>query len=146
MVNVFDVARYILSAIGSKISTMKLQKLCYLLKHGTLPIIEHPCFLKNLRNGIMVRCAESCLNLPAAISVFVKMTFRGEEFSVKEGKALEFILDRYGSLEADELSEMSHREDPWRLAEKNMAIPEKPMEIYYFDQWGKEVNSGEDVI
>jgi hypothetical protein len=27
-----------------------------------------------------------------------------------------------------------------------MAIPEKPMEIYYFDQWGKEVNSEEDVI
>jgi uncharacterized phage-associated protein len=29
MTNIFDVAKYILHAIGGQMSTMKLQKLCY---------------------------------------------------------------------------------------------------------------------
>jgi hypothetical protein len=38
--------------------------------------------------------------------------FLSEEFTVKEYATLEFALLHYGSLEADELSKIFHREDP----------------------------------
>jgi hypothetical protein len=69
-----------------------------------------------------------------------------EEFTFKERKRLEFALLHYGLLEAGELSEMSHRDDPWKPSEKTVVIPKKSMEIDYFDLWGKEADFEEEIV
>lgn len=50
MATVFDVAQYILEKTG-KISTMKLQKLCYYSQAWALAWTEDPLFLSHFRLG-----------------------------------------------------------------------------------------------
>jgi hypothetical protein len=62
MVNAFDRAQHILSAVGSKVSTMRLQNIAAMAKDDILPLMEHLYVLKNLKNGIMGRYVENCLS------------------------------------------------------------------------------------
>jgi uncharacterized phage-associated protein len=50
MPNIFDIAKYILTAIGGEVSTMKLQKLCYYCQALSLACEGKPLFAEDFKH------------------------------------------------------------------------------------------------
>jgi uncharacterized phage-associated protein len=152
MVNIFDVARDILDTIGGEVSTVKLQKLCYycqawhLAMHG-VPLFEedfvkwtHGPVCRELFNVHRGRFSISGINIPRELCF-------NEKYSSGEAGTVELVLQHYGPLDGDDLSIITHREDPWKNTPDNDVIPKDVMMNFYFAQWGNEGDDlGDDVI
>lgn len=122
MANVFDVAKYILQQTG-RISTMKLQKLCYYAQAWSLAWTEEPLFCERI---------EAWVNGPVCPDLFQehkgKFKISFEELAIGDVNNLTFdqkdtidrVLDHYGDWDPYELREQTHSEDPWRNARKGI--------------------------
>jgi uncharacterized phage-associated protein len=149
MANVFDAAHYILSTIGGDVSTVKLQKLCYYAQAWHLARYGAPLFPEEFEkwdNGPV--CRELYLVHRGNFSINAESIpgelCLSEDFSADECGTMDLVLEKYGVLDGDELSKLSHREDPWKLSPKNSVISKNVMETYYFDQWAQDDCDAED--
>lgn len=112
MAQVVDVAEYILEKIGQT-TTMKLQKLCYYSQGWSLAWDEVPLFPNEIEawaNGPVVR------DLYRAHKGRFKVKSlggRSRRLSRTEKETIDAVLDAYGSLSGQQLSELSHSERPW---------------------------------
>jgi len=143
MANIYDVARYILTKRG-RMSTMKLQKLCYYSQAWSLVWDDEPLFnedfeawangpvcrdLYELRKGEFSVCAEQ---IPSD-----RLTHKG--LKKTQRKNINKVLDYYGDKNAQWLSTLTHMEDPWQTARigvpsgvrSNNIITKESMAIYY---------------
>lgn len=121
MANVHDVAAYILEKKGP-MSAMKLQKLVYYSQAWSLVWDERALFEDDI---------QAWANGPVVYALYDK--HRGQ-FQVSnwsswgnpngltgnEEETIDAVLDAYGKYTAHELSEMTHREDPWRDARSEL--------------------------
>ncbi|MDR3117590.1 MAG: DUF4065 domain-containing protein [Puniceicoccales bacterium] len=135
-VNVFDIAKYILHAIGGEISTMKLQKLCYYCQAWSLAWYGKPLFPEDF---------EAWTNGPVCRDLFDvhKGWFGIEEEAIPQNlcscsglnealsEHVDKIVDDYGLYNGAQLSEISHSEIPWKRTERNKVIPKELMKEYY---------------
>jgi uncharacterized phage-associated protein len=147
--SIFDVAHYILKTIGGDVSTVKLQKLCYyaqawhLVRYGTELFPEE---FEKWDNGPV--CKELYETHKGKFSVNKHQIFpelcADAEFTNEEHGTLEYVLDRYGPMNGNELSLMTHEEDPWKNAKRNSVISKVAMEKYYFDQWEDDDDNVDD--
>ena len=136
MVNIFDVAKYILHTHGGEISTMKLQKLCYYAQAWTLVWTKKPLFEEDfLRwdNGPVCRelFNEHKGRFVISEQDISEKLFSGNEFSYKEMEYIEQILDELARHTGAQLSDMTHQEDPWLKTAKDEIIDKKAIEKYY---------------
>jgi uncharacterized phage-associated protein len=151
MVNIFDVARDILDTIGGEVSTIKLQKLCYYCQAWHLAMHGVPFFnedfvkwthgpvcreLFNVHRGCF--CI-SGINIPREFCL-------NEKYSSGEAGIVELVIQHYGPLDGDDLSTISHREDPWKNTPDNAIIPKDLMRDFYFAQWENDDGLDNDVI
>ncbi len=116
MTNVQDVAAYILKARGP-MTAMKLQKLCYYAQAWHLVWQEQALFPERVEawaNGPVVY--ELYRRHRGAFQVASLGTGDGEALTPNEAGTVDAVLRSYGSLPAHELSDLTHREAPWRLA------------------------------
>jgi uncharacterized phage-associated protein len=150
MVNVFDVARHVLTTIGGEVSTVKLQKLCYyaqgwhLAKHG-VPLFQEDFekwaggpVCRELFNGHRGHFSINEGNIPGEWCL-------NEKFTSNELGTIEFVLQRYGPLEGDDLSNIIQSENPWKNAPENAVIPKETMRDFYFAQWGNDGSTDDGV-
>jgi uncharacterized phage-associated protein len=135
-VNVFDVARYILHSIGEEISTMKLQKLCYYCQAWYLAWHGKPLFPQEF---------EAWVNGPVCRELFnahkgwfgirkehIPSSFCAcPELPVEISTHIDKVLEGYGLYNGAQLSEISHREDPWKRTKRDTAISHNLMREYY---------------
>lgn len=141
MVSVFDVARYFLNELG-EMTTMKLQKLCYYAQAWSLAWDCEPLFKEDFQawaNGPV--CPElfhehsGLFVLPA--DFFNKKT--NNTFTREQLETLEAVKNFYGDKTPQWLSEVTHKEAPWKKArgqtppgERSSAIISKEsMQEYY---------------
>jgi uncharacterized phage-associated protein len=117
MAAVHDVAAYILERRGP-MTAMKLQKLCYYAHAWHLVWEERPLFTSRI---------EAWANGPVVVDLY--RTHRGR-FSLAAGDisgdstrlddgergSVDNVLAFYGDMSAHQLSELTHRERPWRDA------------------------------
>ena len=116
MATVHDVAAYILEQTGA-ISSMKLQKLVYYSQAWHLVWEERALFDDRI---------EAWANGPVSPALY---TLHRGEFRVStwhngdsahltddERESIDVVLDAYSDLSAHDLSELTHREPPWRDA------------------------------
>ncbi len=118
MASVHDVAAYILSKRNG-MSTMKLQKLCYYSQGWALAWDEQPLFDEPIR---------AWANGPVVYELFDKHRgqFRvnrwpyGDASNLKdfEKETIDAVLNSYGGLTGQQLSDKSHAETPWTLARR----------------------------
>lgn len=118
--SVLDVAAYILQKRGP-MTAMKLQKLCYYSKAWHLVWEERPLFSNRI---------EAWANGPVMPDLYRQHRghFRIEELPAgdssqlddDERESIDIVLDAYGPRSAHDLSELSHREDPWREARQGI--------------------------
>lgn len=122
MANVFDAAKYILEKLG-RLTTMKLQKLCYYAQAWSLVWDETELFPEEF---------EAWANGPVCRALFNWHTPRftveagdlpegylsGQEFTTDQTETLDAVIRDYGDKEANWLSALTHMEAPWQKARK----------------------------
>ena len=116
--SVLDVAAYILEKRGP-MTAMKLQKLCYYSKAWHLVWEERPLFSNRI---------EAWANGPVIPDLYRQHRGHFRVEAIPEGspawldenecESIDIVLEAYGPRSAHDLSELSHREDPWRDARK----------------------------
>ena len=132
MANIFDVAHYILTR-KPDVSTMKLQKLCYYAQSWSLAWDGVPIFGEDF---------QAWANGPVSIELFSK--HRGkykidaknlEKYTSDEGltdlelETIDVILEDYGDKSPHWLSELTHKERPWKETRGNLPLGERSNEV-----------------
>lgn len=125
MASVFDVAAYILKKEGA-MTAMKLQKLVYYSQAWSLVWDEKPIFQEKVRawaNGPVVQELFSAHQgefiVDAEPSGNVKNLSRDEKETIKA------ILKHYGKKDARWLSDLTHKEMPWKIAREGLSDGER---------------------
>lgn len=120
MANVHDVAAYIIQSAG-QMSTMKLQKLAYYAQAWNLVWVEEPLFDSEI---------QAWINGPVVWDLFDKHRGRFNVDAWPDGDAnglteperltIDAVLEAYGKFSGQQLSALSHQEDPWVEAREGM--------------------------
>lgn len=131
MASVFDLAKYILS-ITDKITTMKLQKLVYYSQAWSVTLNDEPIFDEPIRawsDGPVVR--ELFLLHKGQWDIdFGSLSIGDPEVLTPQQKDIvDRVIEKYGDLDAEDLSLKTHQEDPWKHAAD--IISEYAMKNYY---------------
>lgn len=117
MANVFDTAKYILESRG-KMSTMKLQKLCYYSQAWALVWDDAPLFDEDFQawaNGPV--CPELFHKTKGKFSVVADDETGGEgDLNNNQKDTIDKVLEYYADHDAQWLSRLTHLEQPWILA------------------------------
>ena len=140
LANVFDTAKYILETRG-RMSTMKLQKLCYYCQAWSLVWDDCELFQEEF---------EAWANGPVCKELFdvTKGLFsvsaddepgNSDALSINQKDTINTVLNYYAPHDAQWLSQLSHLEAPWREAREgipagqgsNKVISKESMAIYY---------------
>jgi len=120
MASVLDVAQHVLE-LGGEMTTMKLQKLVYYCQAWHIAWHDDVLFKERI---------EAWADGPVTPELFKKhaRAFRVRKISGaesshltdKEKKTISKIVEFYGDKSPQWLSDLTHQEDPWRLARKNL--------------------------
>ncbi len=140
MPTVFDVAKYILETCG-RMSTMKLQKLCYYSQSWSLVWDDCELFPEEFQawaNGPV------CKELYNATKGVFSVTANNEpgnsnNLSDNQKDTINKVLEYYAPHNAQWLSQLTHMEDPWQEARKGIPagqvsdsiISKESMALYY---------------
>ena len=109
MASVFDVAKYVLKKLGS-ITTMKLEKEVYYCQAWANGPVCPELFQKH--KGQFVVNEDLFKDLP------------DYQFEKDEIETMDAVLDYYGDKEPQWLSELTHKELPWKEARAGIALGE----------------------
>ena len=118
MATVFDVAKCILQKMKGSITTMKLQKLVYYCQAWALVWDEEPMFPEHI---------EAWANGPVCPALYDhhKGMFRISDkdlvgdpstLSQKNLDTIDSVIEFYGGRSSQYLSDLTHLEDPWKIA------------------------------
>lgn len=121
MASVFDVAAYILEKQGP-MTAMKLQKLCYYAQAWSVVWDEKPIFQARI---------ETWANGPVIPRLFARhagwyrvgpgdLAGDPKRLTNAERETVDAILRHYGRMSSHDLSELTHREAPWREAREGL--------------------------
>lgn len=126
MASVFDVAKYILNK-KRRMSTWKLQKLCYYSQAWSLAWTETPLFEEDFgawKNGPV--CRELFCEHKGRFFVSEDDLAKGDynRLNSDQKETIDIVLRDYGNMEPFELRELSHSEEPWINARKGIADDE----------------------
>jgi uncharacterized phage-associated protein len=119
MASVHDVAAYILKEHGA-MTAMKLEKLVYYSQAWALVWDEEPLFEEKIEawaNGPVVR------DLYERHRGLFRVTgWDGDpaRLTAEQKDTINKVLEFYGKLSSQELSDLTHREDPWRNARRGL--------------------------
>lgn len=124
MASVFDVAKYILKKEG-KMSTWKLQKLCYYAQAWSLAWTGNPIFEEEFQawaNGPV--CPDLFRLYQGKFSCSEEDLSKGDPNNLNDDQkeTVDIIIRDYGKMDPYELRELTHSEDPWKNARQG--IPE----------------------
>lgn len=120
MASVHDVAAYILRAHGP-MSAMKLEKLAYYAQAWSLVWDERPLFPAKIEAwaaGPVVR--ELYRHHRKLFQVSEWPLGHADNLSPTERDTVDAVLRFYGRLTAQQLSDLTHNEDPWVIARRGL--------------------------
>ncbi len=114
-VSVLDVAQYILDRKG-KMTTWKLQKLCYYSQAWSVVWDDEPLFRERIEawaNGPVIPALYEKHKGNFTVS---KIPGQPDKLSVSQKETIDGVLGTYGDKAASWLSELTHSEAPWQRA------------------------------
>lgn len=122
-VSVFDVAQYILERQGP-MTTWKLQKLCYYSQAWSLVWDDEPIFKEHIEAWANGPVVPALYNHHRGNFTIRSLASRGspEKLSKDQRDTVNAVLRDYGDKTSQWLSELTHREAPWRMARKREGL------------------------
>ncbi len=140
-VSVFDVAWYILHKMG-EMTTMKLQKLVYYCQAWSLAWDEKPLFDERFEAWANGPVCPDLFNMHRGKFVVdekILSKYSSCEFSKEQIETMDKVLEYYGVHDSVWLSNLTHLEEPWKLARAgipsgercNYEITKESMQQYY---------------
>lgn len=126
MATVHDVAAYILKKNVGPMTAMKLQKLVYYTQAWSLVWDEKPLFRERIRawaNGPVVYELYDLHRGQFEVSSWPMGD--PSALSKDERETVDAVLDFYGGKSSQWLSDLTHREDPWREARAGLPPGER---------------------
>ena len=141
MANVFDVAKYILHKQGP-MTTMKLEKLTYYSQAWSLAWDDVPLFDEEFEAWSIGPVCPKLFEKHKGMFVVNESLFPDVDdydFSEDQIATMDAVLDYYGDKEPQWLSELTHKELPWKAARAgcapgeycNNVISKESMQYYY---------------
>ena len=117
MARVEDVASYVLAKVGP-ITAMKLQKLCYYAQAWNLVWEDKPLFEARIEAWANGPVIPDLYRMPRGTFTLDAGDIPGDPDALSPSalETVDAVLDFYGGMSAHQLSDLTHREDPWRLA------------------------------
>lgn len=138
MPDVFDVANFFIDkAIRSNINLthMKLQKLVYYAQAWYLAWYSKPLFPQDFvawqYGPVCPELYEKYSTYKSNMITIADSDYNHGIFCKEEIDALESVWQSYGQYDAYYLSEMTHREDPWKNSNQNDKILKSTIKEYY---------------
>jgi uncharacterized phage-associated protein len=122
MASVFDVAQYILQKQG-KMTAMKLQKLVYYCQAWSLVWDEKPLFDETIEAWASGPVVRELYDVHKGMFEVTSSSFpkgKPDKLTAKQKETIYAVLDFYGDQSAQWLSDLTHIEDPWKLARKGL--------------------------
>lgn len=140
MAAIFDTAKYILEQKG-RMSTMKLQKLCYYAQVWSLVWDDAPLFEEDFeawKNGPVCPALFSYSKGNFSVSA-EEMKGNSDHLTSSQKLTIDKVLAFYGEKNAQWLSQLTHMEDPWIEARRGISpgesshaeISKESMAMYY---------------
>lgn len=115
-----DVAAYILKKRG-KMTAMKLQKLVYYAQAWSLVWDDRPLFREPIEawvNGPVVRSLYNDHRGQFEVRSWPKGNI--EKLDAKAKESIDAVLEFYGGKSSQWLSDLTHSEEPWKLARQGV--------------------------
>lgn len=154
--DVLDIARYVINYTNnrnSKISNLQLQKIIYYIQAAFLVIKDEPCFEEDIVNWSYGPVVQEVYNeyrdngnssIPyqkqytildfnkeSGDIEFVRKKFDESKICNDDKVIINKIVDNYSEKDAFELVRKTHREDPWKLSDRNSIIKKEDIKKYY---------------
>lgn len=127
MARAHDVAAYVVDHFnGESISTMKLQKLCYIAQGWSLALRNKPLFTASFeawRNGPVTRALYAAHRGEYSVSSWS----RGDASALEVGEkiVLDAVLANYEALTGRQLSALTHQPGtPWSVTRAEHGVPD----------------------
>lgn len=144
MVEVIDVAAYVLEQVGS-VTTMKLQKLVYYSQVRHLIACGSPLFPEEIQawaNGPVSPKLYHAHSGKYMISRGgVSSNDSSDRLSPLEREVIDFVVEKLGSYSGEQLRELSHSERPWQEARRGYAPGDRCSEPITIDSIRKFYSS-----
>lgn len=119
MASILDVARYIVDEQG-RVTTMKLQKLCYYSQAWALVWNDEPLFEEDFEAWANGPVSSVLFRHHRGLFVvnegFLHDVTTGDALTDEQKSDIDEVLDYYGRRNPHWLSELTHMERPWREA------------------------------
>lgn len=141
MANVFDVAKYILDTQG-KMSTWKLQKLCYYCQAWAIAWTEQPLFHEDFQAWSNGPVCPELFNIHRGMYSISSLDVGDSSLlSEDEKNTIDTVLANYGDMQPYDLRELSHQEPPWKNARGNLPDGEPCKNVITKDSMGEYYGS-----
>lgn len=139
---ILHVARKIVESLDGQLTPLKLQKLAYYCQAWSLVWEERPMFTEDFQawaNGPVNPDLYQRHRGTYTIDNNFLSEFSGFSFNAADTHTIQAVLDYYGSKEPFYLSELTHKELPWKQARGNTplgaqstaVIAKETMQEYY---------------
>ena len=127
MATIYDVAAYIL-AKQSPVSHMKLHKLAYYSQAWSLVWDDAALFGEKIEawvNGPVIPPLYFSFQGQYSITPEQITQGKAENLTASQRQTVDMVLKFYGDKSAQWLSDLTHAEDPWRLARAGLPVGER---------------------
>ena len=124
MASVHDLAAYILQKQGA-MTAMKLQKLVYYAQAWSLGWDENPIFSEEIEawaNGPVVR---ELYDRHRGMFKVARWDGNPDALTADEKETVDIVLGFYGKMPSQQLSDLTHREEPWKNARRGIGSNER---------------------
>jgi uncharacterized phage-associated protein len=119
-----DVASYILQKMGP-MTTMKLQKLIYYCQAWSLVWDEQPLFIEQIEAWANGPVVWEVFNLHRNRFIIQKMEGAADKLSQTQKETVDAVLKYYGDKSSQWLTDLTHKEEPWRKAREGLLPGER---------------------
>jgi uncharacterized phage-associated protein len=144
MINVFDIAEFILSKTGS-VSAMKLQKLIYYCQAWSLVWDDNKLFNEPIEawaSGPVVRPLYEAHRGRFIVNTHdFKKFVSGEKLSDTQIETINTVLESYSDKSAQWLSDQTHSEMPWQIARDGLSEGERSSKVISLDSMAEYYGS-----
>lgn len=127
MANVLDIAKYIIEKNGS-MSAMKLQKLCYYAQAWSLVWDDKPLFREKIEawiNGPVIPRLYREHKGSYNVSKSLIPQADSNNLTDRQRDTIDRVVKFYNKYDSQQLSDLTHFEDPWAKARKGLSNSER---------------------